>query len=55
MGPIKKIVVCSCEIKLLQRSKKLKNGFIIPEIEHIASVSKNDIVRVLPQPKPQQG
>jgi len=40
------------EIKFLQRSRKLKNGFIFPEIEDNASVSENDIVRVLPKPKP---
>ena len=48
----KEIVLCSYEIKFLQRSRKLKNGFIFPEIEDIACVSANDIVRVLPQPKP---
>ena len=37
-----------CEIKFLQHSRKLKNGFIFPEIEDIASVSENDIVPVLP-------
>ena len=48
----KETVLCSYEIKFMQRSRKLKNGFIFPEIEHIASVSANDTVRVLPQPKP---
>ena len=40
------------EIMFLQRSKKIKNGFIYPETADIASVSVNDIVRVLPHPKP---
>ena len=40
-------VLCSYEIKFLQRSRKLKNEFIFPEIEDIASVSENDIVRVV--------
>ena len=48
----KETVLCSYEIKFLQRSRKLKNGFIFPEIEDIASVSANDIVRVLPRPNP---
>ena len=47
----KETVPCSYEIKFLQRSRKLKNGFIFPEIVDIASLSENDIVRVLPQPK----
>ena len=41
-----------CCVLTLKRSRKLKNGLIFPEIEDIASVSENDIVRVLLQPKP---
>ena len=48
----KETVLCSYEIKFLQSSRKLKNGFIFSEIEDIASISENDIVRVLPQTKP---
>ena len=43
----KEIMLCSYEIKFLQRSRKLKNEFIFPEIEDVASVSENDIVRVV--------
>ena len=43
----KETVLCFYEIKFLLRSKKLKNGFIFPEIEDIASASENDIVRVV--------
>ena len=47
MGPKRRFCVLT-----LKRSRKLKNEFIFPEIEGVASVSEIDIVRVLPQPKP---
>ena len=47
MGPKRQ-----CCVLTLKRSRKLKNGFVFPEIEDVASVSENDFVRVLPQPKP---
>ena len=45
-----------CEVKFLQSSRKIKNGFIFPEKEDIASISRNDMTRRLsaPQPSAQQ-
>ena len=40
------------EVKFLKRSLKVKDGFIFPEIKELASISHDDIVCVLPMPKP---
>ena len=36
------------EISFLERSKKIKNGFVFPEVEDLASIARKDIERVLP-------
>ena len=38
------------EISFLERSKKIKNGFVFPEVEDLASIARKDIERVLPPP-----
>ena len=40
------------EISFLQRSNKIKNGFVFPDQEDLASISKQDIDRILPPPCP---
>ena len=40
------------EVKFMKLSNKVKNGFIFPEIDDIASVSYNDIACVLSNPSP---
>ena len=40
------------EISFLQRSNKIKNGFVFPEQEDLASISKQDIDKILPPPRP---
>ena len=40
------------EISFLQRSNKIKNGFVFPEQEDLASISKQDIDKILPLPRP---
>ena len=38
------------EISFLERSKKIKNGFVFPEEEDLASIGKQDIEKILPSP-----
>ena len=38
------------EISFLERSKNIKNGFVFPEVEDLASIARKDIERVLPPP-----
>ena len=38
------------EISFLERSKKIKNGFVFLEVEDLASIARKDIERVLPPP-----
>ena len=40
------------EVKFLKRSLKIKNGFLFPETEDLASVSHNDLVCILKPPSP---
>ena len=40
------------EVKFIKMSNKVKNGFIFPEIDDVASVSYNDIACVLSNPSP---
>ena len=37
------------EISFLERSKKIKNGFVFPK-EDLASIGKQDIEKILPSP-----
>ena len=36
------------EISFLERSRKIKNGFVFPEMEDLASIGKKDIEKLLP-------
>ena len=38
------------EISFLERSRKIKNGFVFPEMEDLASIGKKDIEKILPPP-----
>ena len=38
------------EISFLERSKKIKNGFVFPKMEDLASIGKKDIEKILPPP-----
>ena len=38
------------EISFLERSRKIKNGFVFPEMEDLASIAKKDIEKILPPP-----
>ena len=40
------------EISFLQRSSKIEKGFVFPDQENLASISKKDIDRILPPPRP---
>ena len=40
------------EVKFIKSLLKLKDRFIFPEIEELASILHDDIVCVLPMPKP---
>jgi len=40
------------EVKFLKRSTKVKNAFVFPDVEDLASVSYNDVVCVLSNPSP---
>ena len=40
------------EVKFLKRSPKIKNVFLFPETEDLASVSHNDLVCILEPPSP---
>jgi len=41
-----------CDGKFVKRYRKIENGFIFPEKEDIASVSRNHMIRRLPGPQP---
>ena len=36
------------KISFLERSRKIKNGFVLPEMEDLASIGKKDIEKILP-------
>ena len=38
------------EISFLERSRKIKNGFVFPEMEDLASIGKKDIEKIFPPP-----
>lgn len=38
------------KVKFMKRSNKIKNGFVFPEIEDLASAKKEEIVFILPKP-----
>ena len=38
------------EISFLEGSRKIKNGFVFPEMEDLASIGKKDIEKILPPP-----
>ena len=38
------------EISFLERSRKIENGFVFPEMEDLASIGKKDIEKILPSP-----
>ena len=38
------------EISFLERLRKIKNGFVFPEMEDLASIGKKDIEKILPPP-----
>lgn len=40
------------DISYLERSRKIKCGFIFPEVQDMASISEADIIKVLPPPEP---
>ena len=39
------------EISYLERSRKIKYGFNFPQVEDLASISVNDIEKILPPPQ----
>ena len=40
------------EVKYMKRSQKMTGEFLFPEIDDLASINDDGIVRILPAPKP---
>ena len=43
---------CDLEVKYMKHFQKITGGFLFPEIDDLASIKGDDIVRILPAPKP---